>query len=128
MSLAWHFPFYNGMQLCIRDFNESMYFPPECFCGSTETSWLLKPGILGRVSWWLFGQWDAQEKSTGNKTGHLPPPAWEDCQVVCRCGPLLVMLLDSSSSECSLMPRRHLTEKYRNLSKFHPPYPKAVHL
>lgn len=58
-----------------------MYFPPECFCGNAETSWLLKPGILGKVSWWLFGQWDAQGKSAGNETGHLPPSAWEDCQV-----------------------------------------------
>lgn len=51
-----------------------MYFPPECFGESAETGWLLKPGTWGRVSWWLFGPWDAQRRSAGSQSVfHLLP-------------------------------------------------------
>lgn len=82
MSLAWHFSCdqWNTAN-CIKDFNEPIYFPPECFCVSAEVSWFQKPSTLGRVIWWVVGQWDAQGKSAGQETGHLPPLAWADCQM-----------------------------------------------
>lgn len=42
---------------------------------------VLKPSTLGRVIWWVGGNWDAQGKSAGKEIGHLAPFAWEDCRV-----------------------------------------------